>query len=622
MRALIWKEVRELAPGFWLLVTASWVLGVVDVTYNWREERAVGISLAFVWLVSMVGALLAGANSFARETREQMVFLGSWPIPRMRIWLAKVLVPAVMWAAFVALAFGGCVALLALRGYGVHRAGNVIDPAGDPAATGVAWALLFGAGLVASVALPSAMVAAVVALVLCFGTVWGYTVLWADVPDWFGPSLGLVLPDIGEVSHLPAALVFLALCVILSAIVAARHLLGEWSRRAWLTLAGFAATVALVLVLGLVVAWVALRPERPTADSVTVEASGHWMVIDSEDGALWAVDVDGERLHPFARGPAESLAGLIPGSERVEFVWARPELDQGWVADLAGGGLWRLPAGGGPVSPAGHYCVTQEGEALTVHPVGPAPHDAVTLALGGKTQQTIGWSPDEETMYVSVEAGASGVEDHKQRLLAVRPFDGGEARTVATLDAAFRLGSLSPDGRWGELYTPLGGSGDQATHRRALLDLGTGEMVPLHDLNPWWQGWTTDGRYLWCSSPYFEELDRRYVAVFDLERREVARTITVADTRGVVPYHGNVSPHSPQVLIFAGRRSPAGEPQREWWLANPDGSELRPAPIPPTARIAGWTYDGDFVYWDAGEIHRSDPETGTGRMLRALQAAQ
>ena len=116
MRALIWKEVRELAPGFWLLVTASWVLGVVDVTYNWREERAVGISLAFVWLVSMVGALLAGANSFARETREQMVFLGSWPIPRMRIWLAKVLVPAVMWAAFVALAFGGCVALLALRG--------------------------------------------------------------------------------------------------------------------------------------------------------------------------------------------------------------------------------------------------------------------------------------------------------------------------------------------------------------------------------------------------------------------------------------------------------------------------------------------------------------------------
>ena len=66
MRALIWKEVKELAPGFWLLVGMSWALGVVDVAYNWNRDRSVGLSLAFCWLLSMVAALLAGSHAFAR----------------------------------------------------------------------------------------------------------------------------------------------------------------------------------------------------------------------------------------------------------------------------------------------------------------------------------------------------------------------------------------------------------------------------------------------------------------------------------------------------------------------------------------------------------------------------
>jgi len=622
MRALIWKEVRELAPGFWLLLGSSWALGVVDVAYNWREDRAAGLSLGFCWLMSMVAALLAGANSFARESRQQTTFLGSWPTSRGRIWLAKVLVPAAMWALLVALAFGACAGLLAMRGH---------DPTGALAEmtafladewwlTAAVWALLFGAGVLVSVALPSPMGAALVAVVTCVGAAWGYVWLYDVVPGWFGPHLGLVLPDIGEVSHLPPALVFLAVCTIVSAVVARRGVFRAWPRRALLGLGGLALALAVTLWLGLAGAWVALRPDPPTAAStVMVEGSGRFIIISSDsDSSIWAVGVEGGRLQPIARGPSLPLLSLIPRTPRVHLAWEGPGGEQSWVADLAGGGLWRLPEGGGSVSPAGSYCVTGGRSALTLHPIGPAPHDAVRLAVGEKTKQIVGWSPDEETVYVSVEVGASGVEDHEQRLLAVRPFDGGETRTIATLDPSVNFDSISPDGQWVDMYTRESWQSPDPPPEHTLVHLHSGETVPLGELRPWWRGWTTDGRYLWCSSPYREEWTEMYVAVFDLERREVARTITVAETRGVVPYHGSISPYSAQVLIFAGRRSVEGEPRREWWLANPDGSHLRPALIPPTARIAGRTHDGDVVVWEDGRIDRLDPDTGERRTIMEL----
>lgn len=102
----------------------------------------------------------------------------------------------------------------------------------DLAAAGIAWALLFGAGLLASVAAPSAMSAAMIAVVLCVGAIGGRVALWHGVPAWFGPSLGLVLPDFGAVNQLWPALGFLALGVAVSGIVITRHLPAEWPRRA------------------------------------------------------------------------------------------------------------------------------------------------------------------------------------------------------------------------------------------------------------------------------------------------------------------------------------------------------------------------------------------------------
>lgn len=71
MKALIWKEVRELMPGFWLLLGTSWAVGVVDVAYNWHQDRGAGLSLVVCAVVSLVAALLAGANSYAREGRAE-----------------------------------------------------------------------------------------------------------------------------------------------------------------------------------------------------------------------------------------------------------------------------------------------------------------------------------------------------------------------------------------------------------------------------------------------------------------------------------------------------------------------------------------------------------------------
>jgi len=342
MRALIWKEVRELAPGFWLLLGSSWALGVVDVAYNWREDRAAGVSLGFCWLMSMVAALLSGANAFARESRAQTVFLGSWPVTRWRIWLAKVLVPAVMCALLLALAFGGCAGLLAMRGYDPSGAlAEMIDFLADEWwMTAAVWVMLFGAGLLSSIALPSPMAAAVVAVTLVFGSIWAYATLYPRVPAWFGPRLGLTLPDIGEVSHLPAALAFLALCVTTSAVVATRGLFREWPRRGWLAAGSLVGMLAAALALALGGAWVALRPGPLTAGDAQVEGSGRWILIDSRtDDGLWAVDVEGERLHVLARGPVEWGFESITASSRVMLGWqAGSGPHQYWVADPATGG--------------------------------------------------------------------------------------------------------------------------------------------------------------------------------------------------------------------------------------------------------------------------------------------
>lgn len=617
MRALVWKEVKELARGFWLIVGASWALGVVDLAYNWREPRAVGISLGFVWLMSMVGALLAGANSFARESREQTVFLSSWPIARGRICLAKVIVPAVMWAAMLVLATLGCKGLLALRGYSLEQASKLLDPAGfDLGASGTIWALLFGAGVLASVAVPSAMGAALVAVVLCFGAIWGWMALWHGVPAAFGFSLGPVLPDFGAVSQLWPAVGFAALCIAVSGIVMVRHLPAEWPRRAWITAADLAAGVALVLALGLGGAWVALRPGPPT-EIEGIEPGGQWLVLGSQDGALWTADVEGKRLRLLARRPTEYGWAEVR-SPRIVYAWGTSEMAGGaqlWAADVESGRRWPLPEAAGTISPTGQYCLVHESDYAMVEPIGPAPHGPQRVPIS-RDQFVVGWSPDESTIYLSVPDDVG----NRTALYAVAAFSGGAPRLIGEYEGHMQFEGISPDGRWltAQRFVPVPGNATSMGAQFAgLVELGTGELVELGGLAPTQGGWTADGRYLWCRPRERPSDDEWLVVVYDLQEREVARSITAMETGGMAPRNAIASRNSDDVLIFA-RRGPWQAPERSWWLARSDGTKLRPTGVPEHARFGGWTHDGDLVYQEGLEVRRLDPRTLQSRTIMTL----
>lgn len=621
MRALIWKEVKELAPGFWLIVGTSWALGIVDLAYNWRGPRAVGISLGFVGLMSILGALLAGANSFARESRAQTVFLSSWPIPRRHIWLAKTIVPAVMWAAMVALATAGCLGLLALRGYDYAQATKVLDPGGiDLAAAGIAWALLFGAGLLASVVAPSAMSAAMIAVVLCVGAIGGWVALWHGVPAWFGPSLGLVLPDFGAVNQLWPALGFLALCIAECGIVITRHLPAEWPRRAWITAASFLAGVALLLALGLGGAWLALRPGPPT-EIEGIEPGGRWLVLGSQDGALWVADVEGERLRLLARAPVSSGHGWADvRSPRIAFSWGTSKSAGGvqlWVADLESGRRWRLPYTSTVISPGGHYWLNVDTDGATVRPIGPAPHGPQRVPIS-PDQWVADWSPDESTIYFC------SPDDVRNRtvLYAVPAFADGAPRLIGEYEGRMYFEGISPDGRWLRAWRwedrERSSSGMMTTSFAVLVSLETGEMIELGGLWSIWAEWTADGRYVWYESAH-EEGEKRFPAVYDLRRREVVRTITAQDVDGMTPYYVIASAHSDDVVIFAhGLVLVDGKQPRAWWLARSDGAELRPTGLAQEARIVGWTHEGDLVYRQGREVRRLDPETLQSRTIMTL----
>jgi hypothetical protein len=548
------------------------------------------------------------------------VFLGSWPIARWRIWLAKVLVPAVMWVALVGLAVGGCAGLLAMRGY--EPFGMIGTATQDLWVIAALWVLLFGAGVMASAASPSPMAAALGGVFLLGPAAWGYMALYEFIPSGLGPWLGLTLPEMDEISHLPSAVVFSVVCLAVSAVVIRRGPLQHWLQRLRVTVQTLVAMVAGLLLVGLCVTWVVLRPEPPTADAgAYVEGSGHWIIITSRDESLWAMDVEGERLRLLSRGPA-SAEGSFSRSPRIAFDWIGGEYSATWVADPETGRLWRLPKWAGNVSPSGNYWLDYGYETLTIRPIGPGLHESVELSAVDELS-ALSWSPDESILYVSTRSASGPSEgvENTRRILAMRPFEDPDERVeVGRTAPELSRGSISPDGRWLRLYQYAHVvDGMVRPGESALFSLDTGETVMLGGFRPF-GGWTADGRYLWGYSAdrNLEFKDRR-VEVYDLERREVVRRITSEDTGGLVPLNASVSPHSPHVRVFAReKQAEEGHRARGWWLADTDGSNLRKLDLAEFAHIYGWTHDGDIVVEEAGRIFRLDPATGERRTIYEL----
>jgi len=621
MKALIWKEIRELAPGFWLLLLASWTVGVVDVAYNWNEDRGVGLSLVVCLVISLVAALLAGANSYARESREQIVFLGSWPVSRGRIWLAKTITPAVMWALLVALGTGGCLGLLAMRGH-YPNVSSAFDIGNDGWIMPMAWVLLYAMGLLASVALPSAMGATMVAVIALGAVVWGYLWAWDFVPAYGGPRLGLALPDIEGTSHLPPALVVAAICLIVSAVVATRALYRATWRRITRAAAGLAVGIGLAL-LAVLAAWLVANSRFPDAVNMSLDGTGRYVMLNSHGGSggaqgLWSLELDSGKLRQISRAGG-TITDSAADAPRVAIDWEVPGRyrDYVWVADLTTGELWRTEAEGRSValSPDGKWLATID-DGLTVYPVatprGVRLEGERPISRAIFPRPPLAWAPDGESIYVVT----SRELDEPSRLLEVDAFSGSQSREVAQVERGWIGWGAPTHGRWATFI--LSQNAPQAPNEMGLLDMETGRITLLGEWSINYRGWAADGKHAWAKR---EVGDREYeLALRDLATGEPVRVLTSEDFGGSMVLSGTASPHSADTLFLVFTPGSSSlQPAREWWWL-PD--TRAPAPkrleITDEDRVGGWAASGEIILLRGRTVEALDPETGQHRVIREL----
>ncbi|HEX2971720.1 MAG TPA: hypothetical protein VHP11_05275, partial [Tepidisphaeraceae bacterium] len=125
MRALVWKELRELRWAAVALVGCAMVIAAGNALYDrlYMLNNMPEFGLKTWEIISLVVALLAGSATFAREGRERAVFLSSWPQSRTGVWLVKVLVNFVVTAAVLVIGTLICLAAprLAFVGYDIRH---------------------------------------------------------------------------------------------------------------------------------------------------------------------------------------------------------------------------------------------------------------------------------------------------------------------------------------------------------------------------------------------------------------------------------------------------------------------------------------------------------------------
>lgn len=665
MKPLLWKEIRELTPGFALLLGSAVALGIVDVSYNWNEKRFVGMSLIFCWLISLVGALLGGANALARETNSNLAFLGSQPVSRRQVWVAKVAVTAVGLALLIALVFGICGGLLALRGYDVPRVLTDVLPV--PLGIEVVMvAGLFACGVLLSTVIRSAMGAAGAALLAAGGLTLGYWLLVTYYfPARWGPWLGLtggldlsaqlqvtrgawgsftqhfIGLDAAWFWHLAAWSLMSGLAVLASAAGFCRPPVLEARRRAEVTVTLFLGLLAL----GGVMALAALACSGPRAPealaSVQVDPTGHWIAVETPGrinpyelprGDLWAMDIEGQHLRRLSRGPIEGYL-WSPTGERLALCFGE-DGDRGpawgWVADPRRGPVRRLPTAdrgysvllGLPWfwSPRGSYYLYRTAQDSCALTDGRREILRVPYAL----ECVLGWSPDEATLYVSYPASVGGPQfEGPARSYYAIAVPSGEQRLIAKLTFPATASGISRDGRWiiANRWTK-DAKGHLQPSDLLLIDIGSGAVQALGNLGASLYGQAPG--YLWCRAPASYTL-RRKLAVVDTTVPAVVAEVGPEQLGGLLPSGATVSPRGDLVYFTAsGARDTPQAGQRVAYVAHFDGTGLRSLGAPPDGLLAGWTHDDKLILWSGKEgrtIVRFDPATGRQDVVFALAAA-
>jgi len=660
MRALIWKEVRELLPAFILILCSAITLGIADVWYNWDKDRFVGISLGFCWLISMAAALLSGANVMARETHGQLSFLSSWPISRARIWAVKVAVTVVMLALLLVLIYGICTGLLVMRGYDAwHIYTEMIAmPQYIQIATLVG---LFCFTLMLSTLLRSPMAAAGLGFLFGGSVVLLYLYLIYDyLPDRWGPWLGFHPASIAVTTR---GVIFASIG-LLAAVCAAwgfvRTPIVESRRRAAAVFGSYLGILACGFLLTIAAMWHIGKPclestEELRVEPVSLEPTGHWLTIGvrhhpypfrARVDSLLVIDVDSGRCRRVVRGPILDF-GCSPAGDRLFFTWgvrARwPEEEKlrHWVLELASGRMRRLlevelggvrhPSWGEmalAASPQGTYVPTGMRTFLRTTDTRMS---TITMPKDLASDAVLRWAADERTVYClrRIYTRQEPPELSQTLLLATEMSDL-TTRTIAVLPDGYMGWDVSPDMRWlvalergpiPERWDPKSPSQPLEIGRMVLMELENQQMHYFDDLQPVYDSWLPDGRHLWCRTVMGSPRRRDYVLkLLDLEQMSIVRTISRDNLDGQIPSYTRISPRGDRMYVMSfDVDEHAKRKDRHVWTAKPDGADLRTVGKV-DREILGWTHDGGLVIWGRGTdqaIMRLDLDSGEKRVIFA-----
>ncbi len=651
MRALIWKEVRELLPAFVLILGAAITLGIADVWYNWDKERFVGISLGFCWLISMAAALLGGANVMARESRGQLSFLGCWPVSRARLWAVKVTVTVVMLALLLVLIHGACCGLLKMRG---HDAWNIYTemiamPQYLQIATLVA---LFGFTLMLSMLLRSAMAAAGLGILFGAAMLALYLYLAYDyLPARWGPWLGMWPPHTSEGTRAATFIVIALLAVVTAGWGFMRTPLMESWRRVGRTFGTYGVLVGAGFVLTIATLLFAGKPALRALDWVQVSPTGHWVAVagiaDGSVDDLWLLDVEGKRRRLICRGPVEEI-GWSPGGDRLFLQWGwRSRYGENlagpwdWVVEVPSGHMRRLGTRAERYkswdwyeaerlcSPKGSYVPVGNRTFLTMM-AGRAEY--LDMPEEFSMGSVIGWAPDESGVYwyekTQVER-PTGIAAIGRTVIRVTRVPQVETRTVAELAGGWWGTQISPDGRWLVSQTRInarqGGQlppSAERTYRMILRDLTSGQAHYFDDLSPVYRGWTPDGKHIWTLRPPSADGSRRNerLKLVDLRAAQIVRTIGDSELNGQMPSLVSISPRGDRMYVLSYNLDERDKYNNRYvWAAKPDGSDLRMVGKV-DGSLEGWTHDGDLVIRSRATnrpLIRLDLDTGKQRVILA-----
>jgi hypothetical protein len=631
MIALLRKEVRELLPGLGLIVACAATLGLVDVAYNWRHPREAGMSLLLGLVIAFAAAFLGGGNALGRETRDHLVFLASWPVPRGTVWLAKLVANLLLAALATAVSMGVCLLLVRAIGGGGNERMTLTG--------GSWWGLLpamwmagFACAFLWGALVRSPLPAAGLGLVTMAAGLGGLSYLLARyLPDQWGPWLGLTWPEPGRdadklqswVALGVAAIALVATAAAFSrtpALEARRRLLRGLAWLAGLALAGLAA--------GLGVFVLATRPSLGEVDNVTLDPTGTYLALQADygrgPGGVWVLPLDEPRPRLTARGLVCAQFGLYNnGDGGLSIYWVasgeRPSV--GWVWDPSTRKLYRAPDTLVGVSPSGRVLLCRDGAKLTVR----APTGRVLRVLDTPLPSPEAFGPfqptltrDEQRVYL-IESPA----DASAQALVEWNLQTGERRTVTSLQHAYSL-DMSPGAAF--VWVICEGQPRKlrpVPNRWLLVRLSDGHQRALSGgTYPTGRGWVGSDRFLWTARRSAPSLRPRELQVFDTETGAVVRTIGQAElsawpsAHGHVPLVANMAPGGDRVF-FASRNLASEARGKLLWSANVDGSGLTLL-RPETRVLIGVGASGELVLWDhrgAGDIVALNPDNGQERVL-------